>query len=67
MPLDFTPPLCLVTGLSAVEGVGFFAPAVPWEVLAACVGAAGLVVAAASAATARRAVRVSPITALQAA
>jgi putative ABC transport system permease protein len=52
--------------LSALDGVGLFAPAVPWGVLGGAVVAAGLVVAVASVAPARRAVRISPTTALQA-
>jgi putative ABC transport system permease protein len=52
--------------LSALDGVGLIAPAPPWGVLAGAVVAAGLVVAAASLAPARRAARVSPTVALQA-
>lgn len=52
--------------LSALDGVGLMAPALPWGVLAGAVVAAGLVVAAASLAPARRAARVSPTAALQA-
>lgn len=50
--------------LSAVRGVGFFPPVVPWAVLAGTVVVAAVVVLVASLVPARRATRISPTTAL---
>ncbi|MEP7766226.1 FtsX-like permease family protein [Sanguibacter sp. 25GB23B1] len=50
--------------LSAVRGVGFFPPVVPWAVLGATVVVAAGVVLAASLVPARRATEISPTTAL---
>ena len=52
--------------LSAIDGVGFFPPAIPWTVLLATAVVALLVVVVASLVPARRATRVSPTTALAA-
>ena len=52
--------------LSAIDGVGFFPPAIPWTVLLATAVVARLVVVVASLVPARRATRISPTTALTA-
>ncbi len=52
--------------LSAIDGVGFFAPAIPWTVLLATAVVAPLIVVLASLVPARRATRISPTTALAA-
>lgn len=51
--------------LGALEGVGWFLPTIPWGVLGGTVLVAAVVVTAASLAPAGRAVRVTPMTALQ--
>lgn len=52
--------------LSGLNGVGFFAPAIPWTALLSTVVVAGLVVVVASLVPARRATQISPTTALAA-
>jgi len=51
--------------LGALEGVGWFLPTIPWGVLGGTVLVAAVVVTVASLAPAGRAVRVTPMTALQ--
>lgn len=52
--------------LSAIEGAGVFAPAIPWSVLLATAFVTPLIVFLASLVPARRATRISPTTALAA-
>jgi putative ABC transport system permease protein len=52
--------------LSGIDGVGFFPPAIPWRVLLATAVVAPLVIVLASLVPARRAIRISPTTALAA-